>query len=69
MPALPLSGQGRRSRRSGQRHLPDPSLRPGQGSYCRAAALHAGRSRRGPAHHGSGTRSCAGGRQDRRTRL
>jgi len=61
---------------SGQRHLPDPSLRlpdpslrPGQGSYCRAAALHAGRSRRGPAHHGSGTRSCAGGRQDRRTRL
>ena len=76
MPALPLSGQGRRSRRSGQRHLPDPSLRlpdpslrPGQGSYCRAAALHAGRSRRGPAHHRSGTRSCAGGRQDRRTRL
>ena len=62
MPVLPFSGPG-------QRHLPDPSLRPGQGSYYRAAALHAGRSRRGPAHHGSGIRSCAGGRQDRRTRL
>ena len=46
----------------------DPSLRLGQGSYCRAAALHAGRSRRGPAHRGSGTKSCASGRHDRRTR-